>query len=476
MIYINVGVVKSRISGDYPQQLISDTLFYRPEGYNYSPEYRSGAWDGKIRFLSPAGYFPTGLLPRVIEILNDRLMQYKLIHNYEKVNFANKQIRTVSKQDRDYQEDAVLRALKAKRGILKIATAGGKTVIAANIIRTIGAPAIFTTHLKSILTQTYIYFRNVFGEKNVGMVGSGDTDDTKPITVASIMTLKRNLLKYKSHLSTKKVLFADEVHHARSESWVDVLNKIEAQYRFGLTATPGNIHNLLRLEACTGPILVNIKTKELVQQGFVVPAYITFVRFDELTLPLRLSYRSVYRDGVEYCVERNLLIVRISKLLKEFERTPTLILVRTLPHLFGLEKLLNKTKLRVAVLNGSSPSTRRTEVIRLANSGALDVILATAIFDEGVDVPNIRSVITAGSGKSERTTIQRIGRGLRLSDKKFFLHVVDLYDTTHPYLQKHSEARMRIVKKEGHRTALIDQGNLERNFEDAGNLYNRQQE
>ena len=75
-------------------------------------------------------------------------------------------------------------------------------------------------------------------------------------------------------------------------------------------------------------------------------------------------------------------------------------------------------------------------------------MIASPIFDEGVDLPEINSLIIAPGGKSEWKTIQKIGRGLRKKASNKPLIVYDFIDASR-FLKKHSRARMKIYEKEG---------------------------
>ncbi len=82
-------------------------------------------------------------------------------------------------------------------------------------------------------------------------------------------------------------------------------------------------------------------------------------------------------------------------------------------------------------------------------SGVLDGIIASTIFDEGIDLPNIQTVILAGGGKSEIKNLQRLGRGLRKTTGKVSLKLVDFIDTGSKTLKKHSEIRKGIWEEQG---------------------------
>jgi superfamily II DNA or RNA helicase len=83
------------------------------------------------------------------------------------------------------------------------------------------------------------------------------------------------------------------------------------------------------------------------------------------------------------------------------------------------------------------------------SKGQLDILIASTIIDEGVDMKSIGCMILAAGGKSLRQQLQRIGRGLRLNgiDGNSVM-VFDFFDATNKYLLEHSKQRIKIFKEE----------------------------
>jgi len=106
--------------------------------------------------------------------------------------------------------------------------------------------------------------------------------------------------------------------------------------------------------------------------------------------------------------------------------------------------------MRFAFLTGTlreHQGVRRRRIIEKFKAGQIDVLISTSILDEGFDAPDTRFLILAGGGKAEHRQTQRIGRGMRASEGKHELTVIDFMDRGH-YLGKHSEARLAGYKAE----------------------------
>ena len=74
-------------------------------------------------------------------------------------------------------------------------------------------------------------------------------------------------------------------------------------------------------------------------------------------------------------------------------------------------------------------------------------VIASSIFDEGVDVRPLSALILAGAGKSQTRALQRIGRVIRAYEGKKDAIVIDFFDDS-KYLRKHSQARRKIYRTE----------------------------
>ena len=110
-----------------------------------------------------------------------------------------------------------------------------------------------------------------------------------------------------------------------------------------------------------------------------------------------------------------------------------------------LEKLSEEFK--VKFLDGAKSSKDRIGAINEMKNGELDLLIASKIFDQGVDIPNLDALVLAGSGKSSGRALQRIGRVIRNAPGKKKAIVVELFDNC-KYLRDHSESRIEVYKSE----------------------------
>ena len=138
------------------------------------------------------------------------------------------------------------------------------------------------------------------------------------------------------------------------------------------------------------------------------------------------------------------------------EGQSVLIIVTRIGHGKALtEKLLYKGTMAFFVQGASTIKERQKSLSILAH-GLPQAIVATPIFDEGVDVPALDVIILACGGKSHIKLLQRIGRGLRRKDGDNILHVYDFLDDTNKYLLNHSEERIDVYRKEAFQVEYVE--------------------
>jgi superfamily II DNA or RNA helicase len=127
-------------------------------------------------------------------------------------------------------------------------------------------------------------------------------------------------------------------------------------------------------------------------------------------------------------------------------------LVRNIEHGLELEKMIEGS----LFVHGSKDSDFRKDVIDRMESGDLQYVIASNIFNEGISINAIRVLIVASGGKSKIETVQRLGRALRKDEGKEEAIVYDFYDYGNKYTSRHSEERMRTYKKVGFPVNLLE--------------------
>jgi superfamily II DNA or RNA helicase len=231
----------------------------------------------------------------------------------------------------------------------------------------------------------------------------------------------------------------------------------------GLSATPlarGDKKSVYAV-AALGPVIYRVKNDVLQAAGLLAVPTIRFktvhqrpiTRFDPLSgkdLPEE-DWHKVYSIGIVGSATRNQAIVEATKVAEK----PCLVFVKEIEHGKALTKLLIAAGLQTDFIWGTHGQGSRKNAIKSLLRGATDVLVCSSIFQEGVDIPELRSVVIASGGKSVISALQKIGRGMRPTKGKTTFEVYDFLDKGHPWLERQSRARFNAFKNEGHETLLL---------------------
>jgi superfamily II DNA or RNA helicase len=215
----------------------------------------------------------------------------------------------------------------------------------------------------------------------------------------------------------------------------------------------GNYDNML-LESVTGEILYEITNDQLIQMGYLTPPKIRIIEVPGKTVVKRPKktrgagdyWRLVSDACIISHVKRNELIAK--EIMKG--NGPMLCLVSTITQAHNIQAAIRKLGGAVpTLLTGKDKTETRRQAVRDLRSGKERAILCTTIFDEGVDIPELKEIILASGGKSQVKLLQRIGRGLRLAEGKSSVRIVDFADRHHDMVRKHALERMKRYREEG---------------------------
>jgi superfamily II DNA or RNA helicase len=473
---VNLNTIETTFVTDNPnkfERLVTPTVTASVPGAKYTWNFRNGDWDGKVCLVKKTdNHFTvlTGLVPTILEALKGTSLDFR---DFRGLNTPNLQQSNV--QARPYQAAATNAALSHTlpdlswfpRGIIKVATGGGKTEIAVMIYEMNPVPTMFIVHRKDLMTQTIDRFKS-YGH-SVGQIGGGDFKPDSKFTVATFQTIRstlagKNEKKKKALvklLNNCEQVFFDEAHLMassldRGNTFCDIAKELRgANCRWGLTATPfmrDNYSNLL-LEGITGKLLYEIGSAELIKLGYLTPPKIIMLKVPgklQIAPPRgRRSnkasgdhWRKVFDLGIKYHPARNQLIAK--ELLRG--QGPNLCLVTTIEQAKYIQTITGSS---VPLLDGSDDADTRKAAIEGLRSGKIRAIIVTTIFDEGIDIPELRKIIMGSGGKAPVKALQRLGRGTRLAANKEEVEIIDFNDAHHAILQRHTEARRAIYKAEG---------------------------
>lgn len=435
--------------------------------------------DGKIRkvggkdkfyddyFINKkTGIFLTGFLPRVFKYCDQKSIPYEVkkeasinlsLYMLSKLSILSSdpfsEIKTPSLPGitfKPFQLDLINKIKLNNRGVILSPTGSGKTIIAMGIISMFPkARVLFLCHSIAILRQTQSNFLK-FGFKDTSFVGSGEKDLSGQIVIASIKSMIS--IPIGDYEDLFDIVIIDEIHHlsGRKVSYYQFMETMYAPIRLGFTATmPNKKEALLCIEGSLGPVIGELKINKGIELGIVAKPFITLIPVPMTNKIVSLTkYKDIYLKGIVQNRPRNRLIVSNTFARVKQDKT-VLILVKEIDH-GDILKELAKTlfDLDCTYIQGSTNDTVREEVRTAFSEKKIKVVICTVIWKEGIDIPSLNCVINAAGGKSEIGTLQAIGRGLRVTDEKDEVEVVDFLDP-YKYLSQHTVMRLQIYSKCG---------------------------
>lgn len=445
-IYIadDIRLDKQEIPKPLYHQLKSILTFPNP-AYEQALKYGNGftrvpkeitLYDENEGFLS----VPRGVGNKIIYFLKQYSIPYKIQDQRLVLPEVPFQSRIML---RDYQKEAVDKLMRVTQGFLVSPCGSGKTVMMVELMTRIKQPTLFIVHQKELMDQiihTATALTDVTKEE-IGIIGNGKRTIGDRMTVATIQTLNRvNLDEIKRKFGA---IFVDEAHHLAAKSFYEVISKFPGRYRFAVSATPYRADGLTKMVfACSGGIIHEIKQSQ-------VPTIIPSLRVIETDFYTdSYDHIEVVRQLIEDD-QRNLLIAR--KIAEEAPGNYSLVLSDRVEHLHRLKQLLNTIvpDLSCEILTGDIPKRERKAIMERAKNKEIDILLATQLAREGLDIPHLNRLFMTYPKKSASSVQQEVGRIMRPAEGKKDAIVFDFYDVRHGILRSQFWKRLKVYRKLG---------------------------
>ncbi len=496
---IHMGPVTSRISGQYPLQALYDHLSYRPQGYEHSQKFQrhvaigrlrdrirrypdkarefegqiralqaqGGVWDGYRRLLNRRGEFATGLLNQVLDLLDARQIPWTVEKSQYPEPWPPHAYGDLNIQLRPYQFEAGNIGFEERRGIIQVPTGGGKTEIAAYIIARAGQPSLFIVPTRDLMYQAIDRFTARLGIP-IGQLGDGVYRQGRVVVATMQSAAKIVGAKFeptddesdwsdeppidftaRDFIRSAGAILVDEAQHASCETMREIFKHAQRVcWLIGLSATPWRDDgDDLLMEGVISNKIYEISASNLIDQGYLVPPDIHVLTVPRSPTASDANYAALYRDQLVENDARNLGIATLARGAAPY--LLTLILVKQIKHGEALRRLLRHDG--AVFLSGKDPGQFRHDVLDQCREGAHKILIATTLADEGLDLPNIGTVILAGGGKASGRALQRVGRALRPFVKHHVTKrqavVYDLRDDW-PVFQDHAFARISAYRQE----------------------------
>lgn len=376
----------------------------------------------------------------------ERLIRALKAEKYSEIN--NIDIYTLDILPYSYQQE-ILDKLEAERtvrgynrNLVVAATGTGKTVISALDYKRFcrqhpGQPCrlLFVAHREEILKQSMYTFRAVLKDANFGnlFVGSHKAYSIDHLFI-SIQTFNSQDFTTKTDADFYDYIVVDEFHHAAAPTYQKLLVYYQPQILLGLTATPERMDGKNILDYFGGRIAAEIRLPEAIDRKLLCP-FQYFGVTDTVDLS-SLKWRTGGYDKNELSnlytfsglvAERraDLVVNSILKYVTDINEVKGLGFCVSIEHARFMADYFNAHGVPSMALTGDSPDEERNAAKQRLVSGEIRFIFVVDIYNEGVDIPEVNTVLFLRPTESLTVFLQQLGRGLRMAENKECLTVLD---------------------------------------------------
>lgn len=392
-------------------------------------------------------------------------------HHSEKLRVALKRERITGKNDPSvyfnikpyHYQDEILEKLEAERIIHKrfknlivAATGTGKTVIAAFDFKSFrkqnrGAKLLYVAHRKEILQQAQATFQGVLKDNNFGELWVDGIEPEKYDSIfASVQTLNNRIDSWNISKTFYDFIIVDEVHHIAASSYRPILKRFKPCVILGLTATPERNDGEDILKDFCDCIAAEIRLPEALNRGLLCPfQYFGVTDSVDLSnvewrngryLPRELTKIYIHNDN-----RVGEIIFNLNKYLTDINNVRALCFCVTQEHAKYMAEKFSIAGLKADYLVSSRKDLRdvlRTKFLKKE----INYLFVVDIFNEGVDLPDIDTILFLRPTESLTIFLQQLGRGLRLAEGKDCLTVLDFVGNSRPEYDFEGKFRALVGK------------------------------
>lgn len=316
------------------------------------------------------------------------------------------------------------------KGLVVAATGIGKTYLAAFDSRPYHR-VLFVAHREEIIKQAAQSFKNVRPDKSIGFFYNEQKDKDADFVFALVQTLGKKAYLNEAYFSPDAFdyIVVDEFHHAVAGNYKEIIEYFKPKFLLGLTATPERLDNKDVFALCDYNSVYEVRLKEAINKGWLVP-FRYYGIYDETVDYSAMHMRNGKYDEKE--LEQSLMIHQRAELVfkhyMKYQSQCAMGFCASRGHAEYMAKYFNEQGIAsVAVYSGAQGeyTNEREEAVTQLKNGELKVIFSVDMFNEGVDVPNIDTVLFLRPTESPTVFLQQLGRGLRKTRNKEYLNVLD---------------------------------------------------
>lgn len=448
--------------------------------YRIEEDGTISVWFGFLRLLHNKG---------AIEFIEEKNKNYdglvdEVVRLFEEFEYSDPNFKR-----RDYQISSVVKAYINKRGLIEIATGGGKSEVFIALTMLLGKKTLIVNNLNNITQQIKNrYIKRGLSKKDIKFSGVDRNWTNSPISISTTTTIyngiKRNKPEIINLLKEVEVLIFDEAHHSRAESWSTIAALANPEYCFHFTGTgvrnkedPLEDPSDAMVYGVTGGPIVNIPSTFLRSKGWQPNPIIHYLLYPSSGFKRRkdaykeTNWHLLKNESIIHNHNRNSVAIDTLVTLDKIG-VITLAVTDSIQHgrlllkmldSFGVKSLFSyggntimyMSKGKVKQMPGSS-----SQIDEVIKDGTIRIVIGSSIYDEGVDISSLEAVMLLSGGKSARRFLQRVGRIRSRNKEPNVALVFDFWDPYNIVTARHSNMR----KKEAELEAMYIEDNLTNMF------------
>lgn len=312
------------------------------------------------------------------------------------------------------------------KGLVVAATGVGKTYLSA--FDSVGfRKVLFVAHREEILHQAAATYEKVRNDASLGFFYNARKDEKADICFATVQTLGNHLDNFKE--DSFDYLVVDEFHHAAADSYLKILEHFKPRFLLGLTATPYRMDNRDIFALCDDNVIYEIYLKDAINRDLLVPFryYGVYDETDYNRIAVR-SGRYVVED-LERELSRQERADLVLNKYRQMAGERAMGFCANIAHAEYMAQYFCHHGIPAVAVHSNSGTAgfvlKRKEAIESLSSGKIKVVFCVDMFNEGVDIPSLDTVLFLRPTESFVVFLQQLGRGLRKFAGKQYLTVLD---------------------------------------------------
>jgi len=325
---------------------------------------------------------------------------------------------------RPYQLTAITDAARRRRPLIVAPTGSGKTVIAAELIRRAeNKHVLYLAHRRELIHQARDKLAE-FGMFAGVMLAGEQRHAMRGVQVASIQTLWSRCIRGSTELPPADIVFIDEAHHCRAETYRKIIDSYPDAQIIGLTATPCR-RDGRGLGGTFGALIECPQVHELIEGGYLVKTRVYAPSTPDLR-GIRVRQGDYIESELAARVDRPELVGDIvTHWHRLAEQRKTVVFATSVAHSIHLCDEFCKSGVKAKHIDGKTPKDERDFILKQLTYAEIDLVTNCMVLTEGWDQPDVACCVLARPTKSMGLFRQMAGRVLRPAPGKVDALILD---------------------------------------------------